>query len=88
MDKLRWTLLTEVYDRLEAEMLKAALEAQDIPAQLFQEGAGQLYPVAFGQLGRIQIFIPQENAREARAWLDAYERGALEDNIPGNTETP
>lgn len=82
MDEMKWELLVEIYDRMEAEMLRAALEAEDIPAELFQEGAGHLvYPVTLGPLGLVQIFVPKEKAIEARTWLNAYENGTLEKEI-------
>jgi hypothetical protein len=67
--------LTEVYDRIEAEIIKSALEAEGIPAILSQEAAGSLYPVAFGELARIEIFVPQSHLESARAWLAGYEQG-------------
>ncbi len=70
-----WEYLTELYDRLEAEMVKSALEAEGIPAVLSQEAAGNLYPVTFGDLARIQVFVPQASLAEARDWLAKYEKG-------------
>jgi hypothetical protein len=78
MDELCWELLVEIYDRLEAEMIKAALEAEGIPAELSQEGAGHsVYPVTVGSLGLVQIFIPKEKVADARTWLDAYKNNTI-----------
>ncbi len=75
MTSAPWEYLTEFYDRLEAEMVKAALEAEGIPLILSQEAAGSLYPVTFGELARIEAFVSAENLERARAWLAEYERG-------------
>ena len=73
MDKLTWELLTEVQGRLEAEFLKSYLEAQGIEVELFQESVGHhIYPVTVNGLGRVQMFVPKEHAREARRLLQDY----------------
>ncbi|OQX64423.1 MAG: hypothetical protein B5M51_03835 [Anaerolinea sp. 4484_236] len=80
MDELTWELLTQIYDRVEAEMIKAALEALDIPAELVQEGIGRwVVPVTVGSFGEVHIFVPKEKIAEARAWLNAYDLGNLEE---------
>ncbi len=75
-----WSTLTEVYDRLEAEILKEALEVQGIPAALFQESAGSLYPTTFGPLSKVEICVPDERLKEAEDWLEAYNKGELRDD--------
>jgi hypothetical protein len=75
-----WVLLMEVFDRLEAEIIKEALEAQGIPAQLFQEGISHyLYP-GNGPMGRIEICVPDQRLQEATEWLEAYNSGELRDD--------
>ena len=78
-----WVALMEVFDRLEAEILKEALIAQGIPTQLFQEGLSHyLYPVS-GPMGRIEICVPGDRLKEALSWLEEYNSGELRDE---NTE--
>ena len=73
MTKMTWELLTKVYDRMEAEMMKAALEALEIPVELAQEGAGHwAIPLSFGDFAEVQIFIPKEKYEEASEWLKNY----------------
>jgi hypothetical protein len=73
MEELKWELLTEVQGRLEAEFIKSYLEAQAIEVELFQESVGHhIYPVTIDGLGRVQIFVPKEQAAEARQLLDDY----------------
>ncbi|MCF6278232.1 MAG: hypothetical protein L3J16_05710 [Anaerolineales bacterium] len=73
MNTMQWEVLTEVFDRLEAEMMKAALEALAIDVELSQESVGATIPVNFGSFGRVQIFVPKEKMTEAQAWLKEYE---------------
>lgn len=73
MEGLKWELLTEVQGRLEAEFIKSYLEAQEIDVELFQESVGHhIYPVTVNGLGRVQIFVPKEQAVQARQLLDDY----------------
>jgi hypothetical protein len=73
MDELTWELLSEVQGRLEAEFLKSYLESQGIEVELFQESIGHhIYPVTVDGLGRVQIFVPKDQAAEARQLLEEY----------------
>ncbi len=72
MTEMTWELLTKVYDRIEAEMMKAALEALGIPVELAQESVGGTIPVSFGKFAEIHIFVPKEKLVEAREWLETY----------------
>ena len=73
MEELKWELLAEVQGRLEAEFIKSYLEAQGVDVELFQESVGQhIYPVTIDGLGRVQIFVPKEQAPEARQLLNDY----------------
>ena len=89
MNELTWELLTKIYDRVEAEMMKAALEALDIPVELVQEGVGRwVVPVTVGSFGEVHIFVPKEKIDEARGWLEAYDLGNIEDQSTSEEETP
>jgi hypothetical protein len=73
MDELKWELLSEVQGRLEAEFVKSYLESQGIEVELFQESIGHhIYPVTVNGLGRVQIFVPKEQAKEARRLYEEY----------------
>jgi hypothetical protein len=74
MDKLKWELLTETNGRMEADMLRSYLEATGIEVELFQEAVGHhIYPVTVNGLGRVQIFVPKEQAARARELLKAFD---------------
>ena len=73
MEEMKYEILAEVQGRLEAEFIKSYLESQGIDVELFQESVGHhIYPVTIDGLGRVQIFVPKEQAAEARQLLDEY----------------
>ena len=74
-----WKILTKLYDRIEADMMKEALSALNIPVELAQESAGDLFPVNFGKMAEIHLFVPKEKFEEASEWLKAYEDDKLEE---------
>jgi len=69
---MTWELLTEVYDRIEAEMMKSALEALEISVELAQESVGGTIPVSFGKFAKVHIFVPKDKFEEASGWLEGY----------------
>ncbi len=84
MSEKEWVTLLEVNDRLEAEIIKDALEAQGIPAAYFQEGAVQFgYRIAVGPMSVIEICVPNDRLQEAESWLNAYQSGKFE-NLEAN----
>ena len=73
MDELKWELLTQVQGRLEADLLKTYFEAYGIDVELFQESVGHhIYPVTVDGLGRVQLFVSKEQAKEAHQLLEEY----------------
>ena len=78
MTEMTWELLTKVYDRIEAEMMKAALESLEIPTELAQESVGGTIPVSFGKFAEVHIFVPKEKFKEASLWLENYDNDELE----------
>jgi hypothetical protein len=80
MDQLTYEKLTEVFGRLEAELIESLLEAEGIDVELVQESVGHsIYPVTVDGLGRVQIFVPKGKVNEALEWLKTYREGIQED---------
>ena len=74
MDEMKWEKLTDVYGRLEADVIKSFLEAEGVPVELFQEAVGRhAFPTTIDGLGRVQLFVPKEKIEEARKLYDAYQ---------------
>jgi len=73
MEELSWEMLDEVNGRLEAELIESMLNARGIKVELFQEAVGHTaFPVTVDGLGRVQIFVPKEQAQEAQRILKEY----------------
>jgi hypothetical protein len=72
MNDMKYEVLTEVSGRPEAEFLKSYLEAQGIEVELFQESLGQTMGLTVNGLGTVQIFVPKDQAAEARQLLEEF----------------
>ena len=79
-----WEVVDEVNGDLQAEILRGLLEANGIPVFLSKEGAGHVYAVNIGPLGRVEILVPNERFDQARLLLGKYYSGELE--AGGETE--
>ena len=75
MSEMKYEMLAEIYGRMEAELIKSYLEANEIDVELFQESIGQnIYPTTIDQLGKVQVFVKKENLEEARILLKDMEQ--------------
>jgi hypothetical protein len=79
MTEEKWEVVDEVQGDMQAEILKGMLEAQEIKVWLSQEGLGHsVYALTVGSMGAVQILVPQHQVQSARALLDDYYAGNLE----------
>lgn len=67
--------------RLDAEMIKAFLEAQGIGVYIDQDTLGLIYSFTVGDLGSVGIQVPPEEAEKARSLLAAMDEGDFADEI-------
>ena len=75
MSEMKYEMLAEIYGRMEAELIKSYLEANEIDVELFQESIGQnIYPTTIDQPGKVQVFVKKENLEEARILLKEMEQ--------------
>jgi len=73
--------LVNVFDaagQLEAEMIKAFLESQDMTVVLNQESVGRTLGLSAGYLGMVHVMVPQMQAEIARSLLQDMLRGVYE----------
>jgi hypothetical protein len=64
-----------------AQVLRGLLESQGIPAWLNQESAGTAIGLNLPSiLGAVQIIVTEQNEARARALIEAYYAGDLEDD--------
>ena len=74
MSEMQWEKLTEIYGRMDADVLKSFLEAESIPVELFQEAVGHhAFPTTVDGLARVQLFVPKDKIDQAREVLAAYQ---------------
>lgn len=73
MDELKWAKLTEVYGRMDADLIESYLKANGIDAELFQEAVGHnIYPTTIDGLAKVQIFVQKENLEEAHKMIERF----------------
>ena len=73
MDGLKWAKLTEVYGRMDADLIESYLEANGIDVEMFQEAVGhQIYPTTIDGLAKVQIFVAKENLADARNLMERF----------------
>jgi hypothetical protein len=73
MDKLKYAILTELHNRMKADLLESYLEAHGIDVELFQESVGHTaFPVTVDGLGLVQVFVPKDKLRQAKIFLEKF----------------
>lgn len=65
--------------QLNAEIIKAFLEAKGIEVILNQESVGRTYGLSAGTLGEVDILVPESQVSEAQAYLQAMADGEFAD---------
>lgn len=60
---------------LEADMLKAFLEAQGLQVVLNQESVGRTLGLSAGILGRVDVLVPHDQVSDAKALITAIQEG-------------
>ena len=74
---------------LEAEMLKAFLEAQGLQVFLSQESVGRTLGLSAGSLGMVDVLVPESQVNEARQLIDEIAAGEFDNaEFTENNEEP
>lgn len=72
---------------LEADMIKAFLEAQGIQVVLSQESLGRTMGLSAGMLGKVDVMVPESQVEETKTLLTAIDDGEYENfNIDQDSE--
>lgn len=66
---VNWTLLTQVNNAYEANLIQALLESENVLVSLGDEHMNRLVPAYSPMLGWIKIFVPSEDLPRAQAIL-------------------
>jgi len=69
------------HGRLDAETIKAFLEAQGIPVYIDQDTLGLIHGFTVGDLGSVGISVPPKDAERAKALLSAMDEGYFADEV-------
>lgn len=64
--------------RLDGEIIKSFLEANEIRVILIEQGANSAYCLTIGELGLVEILVDLENEEKARQLLAEMDNGELE----------
>jgi hypothetical protein len=83
-------VIRSVNGKLEANILKLFLESQGLHPILIGESLGDVYGLQFTPLGIVDIFVLEEEVKEARMVLDRMDRGDFEqdsDNQPDDASS-
>jgi len=59
----------------EAHILRACLEAGDVPAVIADEHLVQAYSLGSSAIGGVRVLVPKSHVDRAREIIDAYNRG-------------
>jgi hypothetical protein len=82
----KYILIYQANGKLDAELIKAFLEAADIPVELIQESAGSTLGLTIGSLGLVDVMVQAEKADEARLRLDEMEKGKFDKGMNSDYE--
>lgn len=69
MKTYEWVCVEQAHGQLDGEILRAKLEANEIPVEMVQESAGITYGLTVGSLGLVSILVPVEYETIARQLL-------------------
>jgi hypothetical protein len=78
----KFTVVATVSGKLEAEIIRGMLEAQDIETILSYEAAATAYGLGIGRLARVEILVRNEQVPEAEAALEDYNSGRYAEEEP------
>lgn len=75
-------VIVETYDNgFEAGLAKGLLEENGIPAELKNELFNSIYPTFAGDMYRLELCVPADQAETAKSLLDAYTDGFFTHNL-------
>lgn len=73
-----YKLLYRAYGNLDASSIQLLLKSFQIPSQIIQESVGVTYGLSLGNLGSANIYVKEENFKEASEIIELLEAGKLE----------
>ena len=75
----RLTLVWKASGYLDAQLIKNYLESFGLQVYTFEESIGVAYGLTTTPLGEVEIYVPNENAKEAEKYMEDYLNENLDD---------
>lgn len=75
-------IIASTAGKVEAEIIRSLLEANDIQVQLSYESAGTAIGLGVGPLAEVDILVRSDQQSQAETLLDDYYAGRLEEDDP------
>ncbi|MDP2965702.1 MAG: hypothetical protein Q8N39_06650 [Pelolinea sp.] len=75
----RLTLVWKASGYLDAQLIKNYLESFGLQVYIFEESLGVAYGLTTTPLGEVEIYVPNENAKEAEKYMEDYLNENLDD---------
>ncbi len=69
-EKVPWVVVYTAANRTEAEIVRARLASEQIPAILHGEALGVIYGLTTGPLAQVHVLVPEPLAERARSLLE------------------
>ena len=69
--KINWLLVYTANGPSEAIVIRSVLETNGIKVKEVQETAGKLFAISMDGLGKVDIYVPEENFHEARELIES-----------------
>ena len=66
------------FGQLEADMMKAFLEAQGLDVEITQESVAKTLGLSAGKLGEVKVLVPENQEQRARDYIRAMLAGEYE----------
>lgn len=79
MKSNRLTLVWKAAGYLDAQLVKIYLESFGLQVYSFEESIGSAYGLTTTPLGEVEIYVLNENAKEAEEYLKSYLNEKLDD---------
>lgn len=73
-----WTVIHTAQGKFEEDMVRAFLEAHEIPTTVAGEALRTTHGLTLNGLGAVRIMVPPDHVEEARDLLEKVQSGELE----------
>ena len=72
MTKSKLTLVWKASGYLDAQLIKNYLESFGLQVYDYEESVGKSYGLTTTPLGEVELYVPEEQSKDAEKYLDQY----------------